>query len=570
MRASLKSVGFVAILIGLMAFIPSPTWAAAKNGPPPYVVSRLPVAPAPPRSALLTTEDWQRAPMKPLEPGEMDDLIDRELKADKITPAPLTTDEQFIRRISLDLTGRLPLPADVTEFAADADPQKREHLIDKLLASDDFARHWAHYWTEVISSRATEKRAGIFSRIFEDWLSNELRSNARWSDVATAMITASGKMRIDQPDVNGAAFFLAEHRGPDAANERAAETSRIFLGIQIQCAQCHDHPSDQWKRVQFHELAGYFARLAERPVRDAKQIVGIQLVSLARGEHEMPSREDPKKGFLTNPCFLDGKSPGNGLADLARRRSLASAIVNKDNYWFAAAFVNRVWTELMGQSFYTPVDDLGPQKEAVFPEVLTRLTSSFRAGNYDVKGLFREILSTRAYQRQIRLTAATDQHLHFAAAYPTRLQADAVWASLTGVLGQFGERARPMPRLKPGLRLQQADLESLITAEFNFDPSLKADEVKGSISQALLLMNNPVVQGRVAARGTNVLSRILKSYPGDGEALRMLYLRTLARTPTERELKQCHDYIAGAANREEAFEDILWSLLNSTEFLTKR
>src|SRR5207302_491093 len=109
-------------------------------------------------------------------------------------------------------------------------------------------------------------------------------------------------------DKNGAAFFLAAHRGTDADSERAAETSRIFLGIQIQCAQCHDHPSDQWKRVQFHELAGYFARMRERPIRDGKRIVGIELVSAPRGEHQMPSKQDPKQGMVTYPRFLTGST----------------------------------------------------------------------------------------------------------------------------------------------------------------------------------------------------------------------------------------------------------------------
>src|SRR5207253_2063157 len=135
--------------------------------------------------------------------------------------------------------------------------------------------------------------------------------------------------------------------GADAITERTAETSRVFLGIRIQCAQCHDHPSDQWKRVQFHEMAGYYARLGERPIRDNMRLVGYELGSgLGRGpgrgrlEHEMPSKEDPRKTFITHPRFLDGKAPGTDLGDAPRRKALADAIVDKNNYWFAAAYVN--------------------------------------------------------------------------------------------------------------------------------------------------------------------------------------------------------------------------------------
>src|SRR5262249_8168430 len=247
------------------------------------------VAPQPPKSALLTTEDWQKAPLKALEPGEIDRLIAKELQQDKIAPAALTTDEQFIRRVTLDLTGQLPLPADVSEFAADTDSHKRAKLIDKLLASDEYAQHWARYWQDVVTARLSEPRFKFLGVSFEKWLTDELKKNASWGEIARAMITASGELRADEPGKNGAAFFLASHRGADSANERAAETSRIFLGIQIQCAQCHDHPSDQWKRVQFHELAGYFARLRERPVKGAG-VQGVELISAQQGEHEMPSK----------------------------------------------------------------------------------------------------------------------------------------------------------------------------------------------------------------------------------------------------------------------------------------
>ena len=527
-----------------------------------------PVAPPAPRSSLLKVEDWQKAPLEPIRPGEIDQLLTAELQRDQIQPAPLTADEQFIRRATLDLTGELPVPADVTEFVADRDPQKRAKLIDKLLDSDEYARHWARYWKDVIASRITDRRALLVAGAFEEWMFQQLKANRRWDQTARAIITAEGSARMDEPTKNGAVFLLAGHRGPDGANERAAETSRIFLGIQIQCAQCHDHPSDQWKRVQFHELAAYFARLGERPVRDGRRLVGWNLVSQPRGEHEMPSKEDPKKTFLTPPRFLDGSAPPPGVGDKERRQALADAVVSPSNYWFAGAFVNRLWGELMGQAFYQPVDDMGPKKEVVFAPVLTRLTGSFRASRYDIKTLFRDIMNTQAYQRQIRLNDASDQHLHFAAAYPTRLRPDALWQSLVNVLGKLerpGERRAPQ-----GFYGQRLGFEYFFKEAFDFDPSLKADEVEGSISQALLMMNNPFLNQRIQGRGTNLLGRILTAYPEDGEALGMVYLRTLARKPTDREMDKCRDYIAKAGNRTEAFEDILWSLLNSTEFQTKR
>jgi hypothetical protein len=530
--------------------------------------SKKPVAPPAPRAALLTAEAWQKAPLTHLKPGELDGLVRRELDGNKIKPAPLTSDEQFLRRATLDLTGELPLPADVTEFVADRDPRKRAKLIDRLLETEEYARHWARYWRSVVSAHVTDPRGLIGAAPFEEWMFAKLKGNASWGAIAREMIAAEGSVRFDKPGENGAAFFLLGHRGADAANERAAEASRIFLGIQLQCAQCHDHPFDQWKRVQFHELAAYFARTRERPLRDGKRFVGIELVSRPFGEHEMPGKDDPKKSLVTLPRFLNGKAAGKDLDDLARRKALAREITDKGNFWFAGAYVNRTWGVLMGQSFYEPVDDMGPQKQAVFPSVLTRLTGSFRGSNYDIKALFRDIMNSDTYQRQIRLDDA-NSHLHFAAAYPTRLSGDALWQSLVGVLGNMGPGQPARSGLAAIYGVRQG-LEGAFKVEFNYDPSRRARDVEGSIPQALLMMNNPALQQRIKAQGTNLLGRILRAYPGDDDALRMVYLRTLARKPTDRELDRCRRHIAEAGSRAEAFEDILWALLNSTEFQTKR
>ncbi len=533
--------------------------------------------PAPgPKSSVLTSEAWTSAPVVPVKPGEIDALISKELKDSGIKPAPLTTDEQFLRRVMLDLTGELPVPADVTEFVADKDPAKRAKLIDKLLASDEYAEHWARYWRDVIGSRATNQQARLLVRPFEKWMTERLKQNKSWADITRALLTAKGKIEYTDDGTHGDLYFLLSKNGVAGPEERAAETSRIFLGIQIQCAQCHDHPHDVWKRHQFHELTAYFARDRERLVRDtsnadAKQarFVGLELVSLPFAEHRMPSKTDPRQGTVMSPRFLDGKAPRRANTDQERRQALADAVVSKDNYWFAGAYANRVWGELMGQSFYTPVDDMGPQKEVVLGPVLARLAASFRATDYDMQALLRTVCNTQAYQRQTRLGESTSEHLQFAAVYPARLRADALWESLVGVLGQFGGPGG----LRPGMGGPFAGrfgLEAQFKGEFNFDPSTKADEVEGSIPQALMLMNNPQISAKIQARGANLLGRILTAYPDNDEALRVVYLRALARKPTDRETQRCRDYIKKAESRAEAFEDILWALINSTEFQTKR
>ncbi|HLJ97167.1 MAG TPA: DUF1549 domain-containing protein [Gemmataceae bacterium] len=528
------------------------------------------------RAPLVSPESWGTAKKVPLRPGEIDQLLATELHTEKITPAPLTTDEEFLRRVSLDLTGHLPLPADVDEFVADNRPNKRAKLIDRLLDSEEYARHWAQYWRDVISAQATVPQPLVrLGRdvALETWLFEEIKANRSWADMARAMITAEGNLQLNAPETAGPVAYLLGHMGPDADNERAAETARLFLGIQIQCAQCHDHPSDIWKRNQFHELAAYFGRTRER--QNAAAGRGLELVSAPQGEHRMPSLDDPKKSTVIHPRFLSGAAIPPQEGDKERRRALAQAITSKENYWFAAAYVNRIWGVLMGQSFYQPVDDMGPKKEVVFPSVLIRLAASFQAENYDTKSLIRAVLNSEAYQREIRLGDSAEQHLRFAAACPTRLRPDALWQALVNVLGAPRERPPQAGNVRPGLiagglAARLRSFEAQFKREFNFDPSLKADEVEGSIPQALLLMNNSVFDQRIQAKGTNFLSRILKAYPNNEDAVRILYLRTLARKPTSREQDKCQQYIARVGNRTEAFEDLLWALINSTEFLTKR
>jgi hypothetical protein len=524
-----------------------------------------PAAPLPMGS--LETKDWLKASTAPLQSGEIDRLIGEQFKKAGLKPALLISDERFIRRVYLDVTGRLPMPADIKEFLADQRPDRRARLIDKLLTSEDYAEHWAIYWREVIASKVTDFKGLFGIRAFDLWMTEQLKVNRGWGDITRGLLTAGGEVDLAEPDKNGQVFFLATRFGMDAPVELAAETSRIFLGIQIQCAQCHDHPSDVWKRRQFHEFVAFFARTREQPIfdKEKKRFTKVRLVSLPFAEHRMPGKEDPKKGTAVDPTFLDGKSPGPRLTDPQRRKALANAITARDNPWFAAAFVNRTWGLFMGQAFYQPIDDLGPMKEAVMPDVIARIAGSFRGNGYDIKQLFRDILNSEAYQREIRLG---EEHLLFAGRNPVRMDADTLFHVLAGTLGRFP--GPPPGAMGFGPFARFAGFEGQFKQEFGFDPSAKAEEIEGSIPQALLLMNSPAINQRIRAVGNNLLARILSAYPKNTDALEMVYLRTLARQPSAREQKRCVQYIARVGNRAEAFEDILWALINSTEFQTKR
>lgn len=566
--------------------------------------------------------------------SQVDERINEQLQRRGILLSPRTSDAEFLRRSSLDITGRLPTPEEIARFAHDSDSEKRPKLVERLLQSDGYARNRARYWRDAILYRATDARAQRSRRALEDWFFEQFSSGRGWDAICTDLITATG----DVATQGNTALVVAQMA---QAEELAAETSRLFLGIQIQCAQCHDHPYDAWTRDQFHQLAAYFPRVriqrqqdaddrrfkvvsadgnapGRRNVDPARRFARLdsngdgkaeraevperlqrqfdQLVrradkdqdkaltfeelkeALARAvvnrrqrlEHYMPDLEHPDQpGTLVHPAFfVTGESMAPGSSDLDRRRALAASITSEQNPWFVRAFVNRVWTQMMGQGFTEPVDDMGPNRPTVFADVLDLLAEGFRANSYDVRWLIGTIAATAAYQRQDRPRGADPDGPRFAAVCPTRMRADPLFDHLVRVLdlNAVDDPARnrnARNRRRGGVRGQFAQL-------FGYDPSMPAGDVVGTIPQALFLMNSPVVNRRIRAQGDTPLARILKQYDQDERAVVELYLQTLAREPSPQEIETCLEYVREVGKRDEAFEDILWSLLNSSEFLTRR
>ncbi|MFV0445404.1 MAG: DUF1549 domain-containing protein [Planctomycetaceae bacterium] len=606
---------------------------------------------APTGKKAATRDKVAAAPRSPKETAEqVDDLLEAEYTARGVQPGPVTRDDDFLRRVFLDLSGTIPTPKDVTCFGLDPSPEKRTEMIDQLVGAEEFARSWAAYLREVVFSRATETRARVAQRSFEDWLSQQLRDGRHWDEITTDILTATGDVQQQ-----GAAAFVFAHTGQPA--ELAGEVSRVFLGIQIQCANCHDHPYDKWKREQFHELAAFFPRiqvrqdLQSRPpvftvssadfrereerfrnfftpeqtflysdrnqdgqltksevgqrgpfagrfdqlleLADKNKDGGLQLEELkealanrperpGRGssEYYMPDLNDPSsKGELIEPKFFaDGLHVDTGANDQERRRALAKSITDKSNPWFAKAFVNRIWTELLGEGFYNPVDDIGPQRECLYPEALDALSTGFVASDYDIQWLFRTITRTRAYQRAVGQRQPGEASPAFATAIPTRLRSDQIYSALQKVLGVegigAGRGAFQGMGQGNGVVLRQlagSDPGRFVFFQlFNFDPSTPQSDILGTVPQALFMMNSPLISQLINGSFGTVLSQTLQQYPDDADALSEIYLRVLCREPADVELTICREHIASASSRQQAYEDILWSLLNSSEFVTKR
>jgi hypothetical protein len=489
-------------------------------------------------------------------------------------------DATYCRRVYLDMIGELPTPEEVTAFCFDPSADKRARLVDQLLADERFGENWGRYWRDVVMYRRSDDRALLASASCEEFLSSEFNKGTPWDQVARSFITATGDIRE-----NGAtAIFLAQ-MGETA--ETTAEMARIFLGIQIQCAQCHDHPTDRWKRQQFHELAAFFPRIEIRPSNGNGLMRSFQVVSVdrerpfrgmgnqrrAESEHRMPDLQDPTaEGTVMTPTFfVTGRKVEIGTPDMERRTLLANWITGEHDPWFAKAFVNRIWSELVGEGFCEPVDDLGPDRECFAPQTMELLADQFRANRFDVKWLYRTIAATDAYQRESRSRRNPDQ-LPFLANCSQRMRADQLYNSLTTALGvaslEGGGRGR---RNGGGQRYGLGGPRTIFNFAFGYDPSEPREEIAMSIPQALTMMNSPTINRLINGRnGQTALGQLLSSGADDEAIVIELYLRSLAREPEAEELETCLAYIRDTPDRREALEDVQWALINSTEFLHRK
>jgi hypothetical protein len=593
--------------------VAAPSRSKAKGKAKPKGKTRAAQAKARQRNAIQAAARTASQPVLPPRPGrvvtpptltspELDQLIQTYLKTESpdIAPAPQTNDIEFVRRIYFDVIGQPPTAEQVEMFVSGKGPNKRSRLIDQLLDSPEYARNWARYWRDVIKYHATgQNPVRVNYPGLESWLAERFEANEPWDAIASGLITAAGRN-----DENGAVGFALAHDAKPV--EMAGEVSRIFMGIQIQCAQCHDHKTDSWRQRQFHEFAAFFAGGRQRNYVKAGmgRVPVFGVIVQGKPRYSMPDNNDPKATIPVSPrFFLDSSGPSAELPQqldaVSRRELVASYVTGQDNPWFSRAYVNRIWYALMGETFYETIDDIGPERTARAPELLDTVATQWQRGGYDVRWLFRLILNTKAYQRRVRSTANPAGLTAFASNCPSRLRSDQVFEGLARALGlpldESGNLVLPN-RAAAGkargvagpkkvaeaaglggiaanrkiVNLRQGGPRGLFVSLFGADPSQLNEDILGTIPQALYLMNSPLVHQRTQARPGTVLGKILADSPNDRSALNALYLRVLSRPPTQQEVRECSDYLAQVGNREESFEDIYWCLVNSTEFLTRR
>lgn len=495
--------------------------------------------------------------------AKIDRALEHDLATDARIPARID-DEAFLRRLSLDLTGRLPDPEATRRFVADPSSDKRAQMIDDLLRSDAYAVNWGRYWRDTLTYHTPASANYLRWKLFDDWWRTQLRRNRPWDEVVTALVTASG-INDEIAPVN---FLTALYGNPV---ELAATTSRVFLGVQIQCAECHDAKTESWTREQFHELAAFFgrAKLIQHKDVDGRG-TPYAIESRVDGQYQMTDKKDPSRLITMQPRFLTGERIAVDADDAQRRQALARYITAPNNPWFARCYVNRIWTVLMGWGFYPSVTDLGSDIQPCHKSVLDLLEKEWIASGYDVQWLFRTIALTEAYQRRDQAPPSSDQPTP--AVCPTRLRAEQVFEALQKALG-FDENNKQIPAPAPGAGpavQRHTGLRHMVYHAFKENPSTPMQEVHGTIPQALLMMNSAVVSAYTSSSGKTLLADLLSKNQTDEQIVHALYERVLARKPTSAEWSTCQHFLQKVDDRKEALEDILWTLINSTEFLTKK
>ena len=493
----------------------------------------------------------------------IDELIDRKLQRIEVLPSGPADDAAFLRRASLDLTGRIPTSEAVRAFLADDTPtqDKRNRLIDELIGSDAYVDHWTLKWGDLLrSNRKFMSYKGMLT--FRGWLREAIEDNRPYDELVHELIVASGSTL----DVPAASYFRAA-RDPKEAMET---TTQLFMGVRMVCAQCHDHPFERWTQDQYYEMTAFFAGLGVRPgFRTGEEIV-FEKRRDAEQLHPKTNAVVPAKYMVP----VEGApEPGQGPG---RRAALADWLTSPNNPYFAPAIANRVWSYFMGRGIIDPVDDIRASNQPVNAELLNALTADLIENDFDLRHLMRTIVTSRAYQSSFRTNEWNqDDRINFSHHEPRRLSAEQLADAVARATGSrfeidtlpedFDATALPDPHVMTA----SMGIEGFLDLFGKPDRETACEcerKTEMSLPQALSLLNGAVIADAIADPEGRVANLVLSGR--DNEALIAdLYLAALGRQPTDDEAELAEGHFESSSSRTAAAQDLMWALLNSNAFL---
>jgi hypothetical protein len=508
---------------------------------------------------------------------KIDDFIARRWKAEKVAPAAAVDDAAFMRRVSLDIAGKIPAVADLHEFLDDTSPDKRQRLVERLLDSPAYIMHFSNVWRAVMLPEADSNlEVRFLVPGFEAWLRKQFSANTGFDAVVREILTVPVDPRLagnpfqPQADVTPVGFYQAKQLKPE---NLAAGTARMFLGVRIECAQCHDHPFDDWKREQFWGYAAFFAGVE----RDQTAAGALDAIRELFGSREVQIPGTDKKVV---PTYLDGASPKLKFRD-SPRTVLADWMISGNNSYFARTAVNRLWGHFFGIGIVNPVDDFTADNPPSLPELLDELAGQFAAHKFDFKFLIRAITASKTYQLSSQQTDKSavkgadkdadkikENPRLFARMALKGLSAEQLFDSIaqaTGYHEPFGSR-------NPQGMMNNSQRDEFIRMFENSRDSIT--EQQTTILQALSMMNGQFVSEATGQEKSATLAAVIE-FPlmTTGERIETLYLAALSRPPRADELERLLKYVdtgGAASDPKKALSDVFWALLNSSEFLFNR
>ena len=509
------------------------------------------------------------APVEQLPPirNFVDGAVFANLRELGVPPSPLCDDATFLRRVTLDIAGRLPTAAEATEFLESSADDKRDQVIDRLLRSPEYADFFANKWTALLKNRRDDASDITSNFAFHAWVRDSLLANKPYDQLVRELLAATGTIVANPP--------VAWYKRVKRPIDQLEDVAQLFLGVRMQCAQCHHHPFERWSQDDYYQLAAFFSQVGRKPTATR----GEDMIFHQRG---IAGAQNIKTGETLRPAAL-GDDLGEIAADEDPRLKLAQWMGEPDNPYFAKSLVNRYWKHFFRRGLIEPEDDIRDTNPPTNPELLAALEQHFVASGYDLKALIRELTRSSAYQLSSEPNAhnVADQQ-NYSRYYPRRLQAEVLLDAIDDLCGSRTD----FPNLPPGTRAIALPDNSYNRASpflrvFGRPENSSVCECErvqsSSLAQSLHLMNAADVKAKLARAGGRADSLAKADLPTE-EKIEQLYLAAFARHPSADELAVATEFLTGsteatvppaeAAKRsQEDFQDLIWALINVKEFL---
>ncbi len=484
----------------------------------------------------------------------VDEIIQAKWKQLNLTPSPLADDTTFLRRAYIDLIGTLPTPDEVRAFLASSDPKKREQVVDHLLSRGEYADYWATKWGDLLRNKRRgqkENQRGTFA--FHAWIRTALATNMPYDVFTRSILAAQGTVDQHPP--------VIWYRTVRNLTSQTNDTAQLFLGMRINCAQCHHHPYEKWSQDDYYQFQAFFSRLGLKPGESsAEPAIFVKSEGTVR---------NPANNKIMKPAGLDSPAVEIG-EDEDPRQKLVDWMAAPGNPFFARAITNRLWAHFMGRGIVEPVDDMRVTNPPSNPELLDALAADFVKHKFDMKHLIRAIMTSTAYQLSSEPNAnnLSDQQ-NYARAYPRRLIAEVLLDAVNHVVGSQ-ENFQGLPKGTRAIQLPDESVGSYFLDVFgrpSRETPCECERPKeANLAQALHLLNSPDLENKLRAPAGRIAG-LVKAKTADAKIVQELYLAVYGRLPRANEMTTVMTYVAGQPDKKSAFEDLLWAMVNSKEFL---